>query len=179
MNLSPEEPVNFLKHCPHCGSAEFVAASNKEFCCHACGFHFFTNSAAAVAAIILDREGRVMLTRRAVEPWKGMLDLPGGFVDPGEGLEEALVRELKEELDFEPDSLTYLCSFPNRYVFSGYAVRTTDAAFVCRSTESDFAAKDDIDAIEWHAADRIPLDRVAAPSIRHILEQFISTLSQS
>ncbi len=176
---SSEEPRNFLKYCPHCGSSSFAPKSDKELVCGSCGFRFFTNSAAAVAAIIVDGEGRVMLTRRAVEPWKGMLDLPGGFVDPGESLEEALRRELREELDFMPEKPVYLCSFANRYVFSGYAVRTTDAAFVCHTERTRFAPSDDIDLVEWHPASALPLHRVAAPSIRRILETYSKLAPQS
>lgn len=172
-------PRNFLKYCPHCGSGSFRAVSDKEFlCADGCGFRFFTNSAAAVAAVIVDGDGRVMLSRRAVEPWKGMLDLPGGFVDPGESLEEALKRELREELDFEPADATYLCSYPNRYIFSGYMVRTTDAAFVCHADSHAFEAKDDIDAIEWYAVDEMPMERVVAESIKNILRHYADSIKQ-
>ncbi len=50
-----------------------------------------------VGAVVLDEEGRVLLVRRAHEPLKGEWSLPGGAVELGETLEEALVRELLEE----------------------------------------------------------------------------------
>ena len=50
-----------------------------------------------VGAVVLDEEGRVLLVRRAHEPLKGEWSLPGGVVELGETLQEALVRELLEE----------------------------------------------------------------------------------
>lgn len=183
MSNNPSLPQNFLRFCPHCGNAAFRSVSPKEFVCDAaaggCGFRFFTNSAAAVAAIIEDGQGRILLSRRAVEPWKGSLDLPGGFVDPGESLEEALRRELEEELGAEIENTEYLCSFPNRYIFSGYEVSTTDAAFVCRLRQTQLCPTDDIDCIEWHEVNNIPLDRIQSESIRNILLFYQKTIVHS
>ena len=60
------EPINFLHHCPHCGSNKFEAHGTKEFICGACGFDFFVNSAAAVVALVTDEEGRLMPCARAM-----------------------------------------------------------------------------------------------------------------
>lgn len=169
-------PINFLKYCPHCGSNRFAPRTSKEFVCGNCNFRFFTNSAAAVAAVIIDDSKRIMLTRRAVEPWRGMLDLPGGFVDPGEAAETALRRELHEELSAEIIDMHYICSFPNSYIFSGYMVATTDMAFECtiRTADNALVAHDDIDAIEWFKPEELPFERIAAPSIRNILKHYIA-----
>ena len=51
----------------------------------------------AVDAVAI-RGDEVLLIRRGSEPWKGMLAFPGGFVDSGENPEDAVIRELKEEL---------------------------------------------------------------------------------
>jgi 8-oxo-dGTP diphosphatase len=53
-----------------------------------------------VAAALVDASGRVLIARRpAGKSLAGLWEFPGGKVEPGEGLEEALVRELAEELD--------------------------------------------------------------------------------
>lgn len=174
--LPDEHAAHFFKFCPHCGSSTFSAVSPKEFICKKCGFNFFPNSAAAIACIVEDTLGRVMLVRRAHNPWKGMLDLPGGFVDPGESAEAALLREMKEELDADVQSYTYLCSSPNKYVFSGYQVQTTDLAFVCRLANADkLLAHDDINGVEWHDVEHLPLEEVPADSIRNILKYYQQT----
>lgn len=169
-------PTNYYKYCPHCGSEKFVAISDKEFRCSNCGYDFFTNSAAAVAAIIIDDKNRIMLTCRACEPWKGQLDLPGGFVDPDESLEDALRREIREELNAEILSYKYLCSAANRYLYSGCSIATTDVAFVCKLKEySNLEANDDINGFEWFAPHEIDLSKIAAPSIRQLVEYYIIT----
>lgn len=51
----------------------------------------------AVSAVIVDRDNRVLLVLRGHEPAKGLWSLPGGSVEPGERMAEALVREVREE----------------------------------------------------------------------------------
>ena len=53
-----------------------------------------------VAALIMDETGRALICRRPAHKARGLLfEFPGGKVDPGEGYEEALIRECREELD--------------------------------------------------------------------------------
>ena len=85
--------------CPKCGCQTLLSVSQKECRCD-CGFHFFQNVAAAVMVAICWQD-EVLVAVRARNPGKGLLDLPGGFVDPGESLEVALRRELQEELRFD------------------------------------------------------------------------------
>ena len=114
MNTSPE---NVISYCPKCGSDEFVFEGERSFLCGKCKFNFFINSAAAVAVLMVNDKGQLLLTKRAFEPQKGMLDLPGGFVDPGETVEEAAVREVKEELNLDVHHLRYLISQCNEYEY--------------------------------------------------------------
>ncbi len=170
----PEHAVNFLKYCPHCGSADFVAKSRKEFACRDCGFNFFPNAAAAVACVIEDSDGKIMLTKRARDPWKGCYDLPGGFVDPGESIEEAIHREMKEETGCDVHIESFICSRPNRYIFSGYEVNTTDIAFRCRLAEHTvLRPSDDVSSIEWFSPSDIPFEKIHFPSIYEILKTYI------
>ena len=167
------KPVDVLKYCPKCGSDRFIAQSNKSFKCEACGFHFFVNSASAVAALIVNDQGELLLTVRGVEPNKGMLDLPGGFVDPGERVEDALRREILEELNLQVDEARFLVSFPNEYVFSGYSVFTSDLGFVCRVSDfSDMHCKDDISGYEFVNLKEIDYQKICSESIRQIVKCF-------
>ncbi|PIE85850.1 MAG: hypothetical protein CSA05_03580 [Bacteroidia bacterium] len=83
-------PRNVFKHCLRCGSDAVRYAENDSLHCEVCDFCYFVNSAAAVAVLITNERGELLLTRRALNPGKGKLDLPGGFVDIGE---TALVSE--------------------------------------------------------------------------------------
>lgn len=115
-------------YCPSCGSRAVSFDNVKKFICKDCSFTYFHNVAAAVAAI-LEYDQKVILIRRAKEPGKGKLDLPGGFADPDETVEDALRRELKEELGIDAGTLQYIGSYPNRYIYKGVPYRTCDLFF--------------------------------------------------
>lgn len=116
--------------------------------CTACGFQFFINSSAAVVALIKDDDNRILLTRRAKEPAKGLWDLPGGFVDPGETVENAVKREIKEELNLDVAESVYLGSTPGTYCFSDVTYQIINLIFLCRVDHLDaLRAGDDVSEI--------------------------------
>ncbi len=116
--------------CPRCGSGSLQQRSEKEFAC-GCGFHYFQNVASAVM-VALCWQDELLVAVRARDPGRGLLDLPGGFVDPGESLEEALVRELKEELglDLTGETPRYLGSYANVYPYDDVTYHTCDTVFL-------------------------------------------------
>ena len=79
-----------FKYCPACGSSGFEEQDEKSKRCKRCGFEYYLNPSAAVAAFILNSRGQLLTLRRSKAPAKGTLDLPGGFVDIGENINEAL-----------------------------------------------------------------------------------------
>jgi ADP-ribose pyrophosphatase YjhB (NUDIX family) len=97
--------VKRYAYCPVCGSAYPApspgAPTPGRLHCASCGFEFWQNSKPAVGAFILRVVGglpEILLSRRGIEPHKGMWDCPGGFLENGELPEEGLAREMKEEL---------------------------------------------------------------------------------
>jgi ADP-ribose pyrophosphatase YjhB (NUDIX family) len=65
--------------------------------CIVCGYVFYIDPKLAVGTIISDDQGRIALVRRAIEPGYGRWVFPGGFVDRGEPVEAAAIREAREE----------------------------------------------------------------------------------
>ena len=170
-------PLKVLKYCPKCGSAEFNKSGERSLKCAACGFHFFINSAAAVAALVTNDEGKLMLVTRGVEPNYGKLDLPGGFVDPLESAEEAVMRELNEELGLKVKNLKYLGSAPNEYVFSAYTVFTLDIAFqVTAESLEHLKPMDDILAYKFYSEDELDYRDVSAPSIKKFVKDYFKSI---
>jgi len=171
---SNTHPGNVFRHCPECGSSGIVYSRDNSILCGRCGFHFFFNAASAVAAIIRDRQGRVLLTKRAKHPKKGMLDLPGGFVDILESAEDALRREILEELNLEVDSSSYMTSFPNTYLYDGITYFTLDMAFACTVKDIDsISISDEISEVVFFYPDEIDTDYIGLDSIRMIVSQYI------
>jgi len=142
------EKVKPFNCCPACGASNIVFGDNKEFYCRECAFIYFHNAAAAVA-VILEYGEKVLLIKRAREPGKGKLDLPGGFVDPNESAEDAVIREIKEELKIDLREPKYLGSCPNIYKYEGVIYYTCDLFFHCKidAMPTDFDKKEIEDLI--------------------------------
>lgn len=124
-------PSHVFKYCPYCGQSELVYQDYDAFICNNCDFVLFINSASAVACLIEDGSGRILFTRRNGDPYAGMLDLPGGFVDVMETAEEAVKREIFEELNLDVINTTYITSQPNYYTYKGLTYYTLDLAYKC------------------------------------------------
>ena len=141
-------PVHQFKYCPKCGSDGFTVNNEKSKRCSSCGFVYYFNPSAAVACFIRNEVGELLVVRRAKDPAKGTLDLPGGFVDLHESAEEAVRREVKEETGLDVKSSRYLFSIPNIYLYSGFEVHTEDLFFECYATTFDgLIAADDASEI--------------------------------
>ncbi|UCE47419.1 MAG: NUDIX domain-containing protein [Phycisphaerales bacterium] len=117
--------------CPSCGSRGISFDGIKEFTCAKCSFTYFHNVAIA-AGTILEYDSKIVLIRRKEEPGRGMLDLPGGFIEPAETAEEGARREIKEELKIDVGPLQYLGSYPNTYEFKDVSYCSCDLLFYCR-----------------------------------------------
>ncbi|MDR0399326.1 MAG: NUDIX hydrolase [Treponema sp.] len=135
------------KYCPSCAGAEIRFDGLHRYSCPACGFVFYQNTAAATGCVIRGKQG-ILLLVRGKEPARGKLDLPGGFVDPGEGALEGLVRELREEIGWVPEEspaggtlgilppgFTLFASFPNTYPYRGTIYHTCDMFFALNAPE--------------------------------------------
>lgn len=117
-----------------------------------------------------------MFAKRAREPSKGLLDFPGGFVDPGESLEEALAREMQEELGWVPDESRYLFSFANTYPYRGVVYNTADSMFVCEVAEKPrVQANDDVEELIWVSLGSLDRKLLAFKS----MHKAVSALQQS
>ncbi len=173
------EVCKFLEsfvHCPKCGGS-FVDNNVKSKRCEKCGFIFYFNPSAAVAAIIRNSEGEILVSTRAHEPAKGTYDLPGGFVDSFESAEQSVCREVMEECNVEVTSLKYLFSLPNIYNYSNFDVHTLDMFFECEIGElSSLQAADDVASLEFIAPEDIDIEKFGLPSVREGVRRYIAGL---
>ncbi|MEW2378791.1 NUDIX domain-containing protein [Micromonospora sp. NPDC047812] len=93
-------------HCSFCGAA-YPAAAGWPRVCAACGGTVWRNPLPVAVAVLPVRTARglgVVVVRRDIEPARGQLALPGGFIEYGEEWQEALVRELWEETGLRADA---------------------------------------------------------------------------
>jgi len=138
---------------------------------------YYHNTAGSVAAII-EYENDILLTIRAKDPGLGLLDLPGGFVDHNESLEQALVREINEELSFniQSEAVTYLASEPNTYEYKNITYKTIDSIFIIKLTKKPniVLEKSEIKGVLWLKKDEINIEHLAFSSIKKVLKDYIN-----
>jgi len=164
-----------FKFCPRCGASSFQQQARNLLSCSNCGFHFYRNPAVAVAAIIVDSESKILLIRRAKDPAKGKLALPGGFVDFDETAESALHREISEELGLALQSIAYLTSQPNQYLYREVTYPVLDLFFVCRPVATETSLmRTEVESVCWLAPDEIDLREIAFDSMREALRCYFA-----
>lgn len=167
--------TNFFKFCPNCASKNFTYDNNFKFHCHDCNFVLYHNIAAAVA-VIFTFEDKILFTVRNADPDKGKLDLPGGFIDPGETAEQAACREIREELGLSiaPDDLIYITTAPNNYIYRNVAYRTMDIFYECTLQKDSItiAAQDEIQELIWVKRTEIDLEKIGFVSIKKVIKEF-------
>ena len=114
----------------------------------------FYHNAAPTCAVLVERDGRVLLGRRAIEPERGRWDLPGGFCEPGETPEAAAIRELAEEAGVTIRVTRFLGHVPDVYGEGGDA--TLNAIYAAEIVSGEPVADDDVAEFAWFAPDELP-----------------------
>jgi len=139
------------------------------------GSILYDNTAAAVC-VILRHDTEVLLTRRAKNPGHGKLDLPGGFVDWQETLEESGKREISEELgiDIDPAQMKYLLSAPNTYLYADHLYHTIDSFFEYNLPEKvDIILQEsEISEALWIPIQELDLNTLAFDSNKRFFEKY-------
>ncbi len=111
-------PENY-RFCPLCGgrleNRLLKAGEPERLVCTACGFVFYIDPKLAVLALVPYKGGLVM-ARRAIEPGYGLWVAPGGFVDVGELVEDAVVRETLEEVNLRVRVIDNGFGIPEKYI---------------------------------------------------------------
>lgn len=160
-------------HCPLCGSPDYAREPHGHRRCRACEHREFNNPIVAVAALIADASGRLLLIRRARNPGLGLLAMPGSFVDAGESLEQSIHREIAEEFGLVLTDLSYRCSHPNRYTYRELTRPVCDVFFHARAASFDVILQRD-EVSDWVLRPPAEIDprELAFDSMCHALAVF-------
>ena len=181
--------------CPSCASKKITFSEGKAFRCPDCGFVFYHNIAAATGCLItvpeIQPDGyfqaeRLVFLVRGKEPAIGKLDLPGGFVDIGEGVIEGLIRELREEISWTPpvpeeasiyDVFKLFASFSNIYNYKCINYNTCDMYFhVCApglKPEALRLEKSEVADVHFLRPDEIDFSDFAFPSTAKAVKKYL------
>jgi NAD+ diphosphatase len=139
-------------HCPRC--ANELTRRDNAVECSACRFLLYAHSAVTVSVLPEDDDGRVLLARRAFEPFRGSWDAVGGFLDEGEHPLAGVRREVEEEtgLAFEPREL--LGIWMGRYGNDERA--TLNLFWTGRLGDGTPHPADDVIELRWFTAHELP-----------------------
>ena len=163
--------------CPKCGSKSERKLTNLLVCPN-CGYNFYINPSPTNGLIIENSKGEILLVKRKLEPKKGYLDVAGGFVEPGESLEESCVREAKEELGVDISEIRYFKSYPDQYLYLGVNIKTIGFVLTAKIEDgADIRPADDVEEADFYPKDKIPFEKIAFDSIRRGLIDYLKEKS--
>lgn len=148
--FSTTEPFRF---CPADGSKLGEPRESGGVTCPTCGRSWYRNSVPSVGAAIV-RDGRALVTVRGIEPEKGKIDVPGGFLNVGEHPVEGLVREAREELGVEVE----VAGDPVLLAVHTYGedgIYVLAIGFRVRIVEGEPKPADDVEEILWVSEDEV------------------------
>jgi len=140
--------------CPRCAGP--LDNDDARATCAACGSTYYANSAPCVSALVEDDAGRLLLARRAVQPFHGMWDAIGGFLDEREHPLDGLRREVLEETGLTVEPQGFLGAWMDDYGDAPDAAATLNLYWTARVTTGDPLPADDVAELRWFAADALP-----------------------
>ena len=159
------------RFCPRCGnpldSRVLRAGEPPRLVCGACAFVFFLDPKVA-AGVVFSYDGGVLLVQRAIHPSYGKWVFPGGYVDRGETLESAALREVREEsgLVVRLTRLLGVYSFPDNPVIV--------VAYAGDVTGGSLTIDDESLAVRSFPPAEIPWDQLAFPSTVQALRHYLA-----
>lgn len=159
--------------CPKCGSKAKRKLHNL-LACPNCGYDFYINPASTNAVILENSKGEILIVKRKFEPKKGYLDLPGGFIEAGESLEESAIREVKEEIGVDISQVSYFRCYPDEYLFQGINIQTLGFILTAKiADDAKIIVSDDVAEANFYPKSNLPIGKIAFKSLRQGLIDYL------
>ncbi len=163
---------DIYKFCTYC--REQLKTQDDYKLCLNCGRHYYFNPKPCVAILLTNNKDEVLLVRRANEPFKDWWDIPGGFVEENETLEQAARRELKEETGIEATDIRYEGSIFEDYHFRNDNVPVVAAFFSGKIKENvTIKVNDDVSDYQFVPRNRVDISSIAFKNQQKFLKTIL------
>lgn len=166
------DPKKAFRVCPRCSGKLFQKSSNLLQCSN-CGFKFYINPVPCNGVIIENQKGEILLVRRAVAPKKGFWDLPGGFININEDLEQSVKREIKEELGVEVEVKKIVNVYNDHYLYQNINFPTLGIVVSAKIVGGELKARDDVSGYRFFKQKAIPFEKIAFKGIKRGLKDYL------
>lgn len=160
-----------FRYCPSCGHElpEPPGPANRvlQQACPACGAIHYRNAKPTASALIV-RDGRVLLGRRGIEPYKGWWDIPGGFLEPWEHPADGVVREIAEETSLVVRPTEVFDIYIDTYGYGDGTDYTLNVYYLVEIVSGEPRPGDDLVELRFFAPEEVP-EQVAFETGRRAL----------
>lgn len=164
-----------MKYCSHCAAKVSLKIPPGDrlprYMCDRCGAVHYQNPKLVVGCIP-EWQGRVLLCRRAIDPRSGLWTIPAGFMENGESLEQAAMRETREEALADVKIVAPLALLSIPHISQVYVV------FRARLLEPKFGAGDESREVLLFDESELPWEALAFPVVHRALEYFFADRRQ-
>lgn len=164
--------------CPICGG-DFKTSSDISKKCSKCGYVYFISANPCAGGIVVNESGHILLIKRKNDPYKGTWDIPAGFVDGLETFEEALKREMKEEIGIDISNYQYFKSYSGEYENKRATKYYLTAMFIIQiNDETVINIGDDAGEYKFVDPENINYDEISFESTKQALRDYINSQKQ-
>lgn len=167
--------VKKFKFCPNCKNP-LNYPEKRLINCQKCGFHLYFNPVPTCALILENENQEILLVKRKFAPKKGFWDLPGGFIDFKETAEQAIIREVKEELSINIKKIKYFGNYIGFYPYKGINYQPLCFFFYSKIKNNKIEkikTNDDAEKFRFFSKNEIPWNRLSFIDIKNALKDYL------
>lgn len=169
--------MKVFRFCPYCRMdlvTERQEGHDRQRC-PGCGEIFYKNSKPCAGALVVDAQGRLLLARRAIEPFKGRWDIPGGYLEEGEHPEAGAIREVLEETGLQVRITDFVGIYMDTYGESGVStLNVFYEAEVVGEIPETLEGQDDVSELAFFAIDALPMAEFSFENGKQAIKDWLS-----